>query len=324
MRIGILGAGGIGSVIAALLSRTSHEVVLVARGDHFAAIERDGLEVSGAIEAHGVPQLVASGGELPTLDMLLLTTKTYDSSEALARVDPAKVAAVASLQNGIAKDNLLTAHFGPEKVIGGATMIGGERTGPGQVRCSLLGRTYFGEFDGAASPRLQAIREAFEAGGLPVEVDEDIRSIEWTKQVLQAATAPLAALIRQPLHALYSGPAASLVRDIVVEGTAVAAAHRIELNSTEPWNLPLAAMIDAARPDGIALARATGAELAERGATNVRISMEQDVVAGRKTELEETAGWVVRESQRLGVAAPTLEIVCTAVRALTETSPNGR
>jgi 2-dehydropantoate 2-reductase len=316
MRIAVLGAGGVGSVVAGMLAQTAHDVVLVARGEHFAAIQAGGLAIEGAVAAVSRPRLVEHAGALRAVDVLLVVTKTYDTLEALRDVDPAEVTAVASLQNGVLKDRLLAGHFGSQKVIGCATMVGGERLGPGRVRYTLAGDTFFGESDGAASPRVEALAQAFREAGLGVQVARDIASIEWTKQVLQAANGPLAAITRLPLHAIYLGPAAVLYQRIVREAAAVAAAHGVALDREQAWGGPLADLLDLDDEAGLALIRTYGERLAARGATNVRISMEKDVATGSRTELEETAGWVEREAARLGVAAPNLSFACQAVRAL--------
>lgn len=316
MRIAVLGAGGVGSVVAGLLARTHHDVVAVARGEHLAAIQTQGLTIEGAVSAHTRPALAGRGRELRAVDVLLVVTKTYDTLVALRDVDPGEVAAVASLQNGVLKDRLLAAHFGQEKVIGCATMVGGERLGPGRVRYTLAGDTFFGEFDGTMSARVTALADAFRDAGLGVQVARDIASIEWTKQVLQAANGPLAAITRQPLHAIYLGPAAVLYQRIVREAAAVAAAHGVALDREQAWGGPLADLLDLDEEAGLALIREYGERLVARGATDVRISMEKDIATGSRTELEETAGWVEREAARLGIAAPNLSFACQAVRAL--------
>lgn len=316
MRIAVLGAGGVGSVVAGLLATTSHDVVLVARGEHLAAIQAHGLAVEGAVTAVTRPGLVERASDLRDIDVLLVVTKTYDTLEALAGVDPGEVGAAASLQNGVLKDRLLEEHFGRDRVIGCATMVGGERLGPGRVRYTLAGDTFFGEFDGTASARVEALAGAFREAGLGVQVARDIASIEWTKQVLQAANGPLATITRGPLHAIYLGPAAVLYQRIVREAAAVAAAHGVALDREQTWGGPLADLLDLDDDAGLALIREYGERLVARGATNVRISMEKDVATGSRTELEETAGWVEREAARLGIAAPNLAFACQAVRAL--------
>ncbi|MFN0096926.1 MAG: ketopantoate reductase family protein [Dehalococcoidia bacterium] len=316
MRIAVVGGGGLGSVYAGKLALSGQDVVVRTRGGHIEAIRRDGLRLEGAYSGVARPALAASGPEIGEADLLILATKTYDTAEVLKDIDPASFGAVASVQNGVLKDDVLAAHFGRDKVVGCAAMVGAERTAPGVVHCTLPGETFFGEFTGEMSPRVLAIGQAFERAGLGVDVTPRVQSIEWTKQVLQCGTAPLNTITRMPLHTMFLGPAATVYREVIIEAAAVAAAHGVTLDRHPRWGGAVAELLECGREEGLELVRARGRALEARGATNIRISMQQDVAAGRRIELEETAGHIAREAQRLGIAAPYLDALCTCVRAI--------
>jgi 2-dehydropantoate 2-reductase len=323
VRIAVLGVGGVGSVLAAFLRRVDrHEVVAVARGEQCAAIREHGLRVDGLKQAHAWPRVVGSAAELRSIDLLLLSTKTFSTLDALADVNPREVRMVASLQNGVLKDQLLARHFGWETVIGCTTMLGGERLSPGVVRYMLDGETFFGELDGGVSARVREIGDAFQQAELPFQLSDNIRSLEWTKQVLQAATAPLSALLRLPLHQLYRGPAARLYYRIVLEAAAVAAAEGVDLDAVHAWGGPVASLLGASEDEALRQLTAFAEALEARGGTNIRVSMLQDLDAGRPTEIEETAGHVVSLGRAAGVATPYLDFACQAVRAASAASAN--
>src|SRR5579885_3675652 len=82
MKIGFVGAGGIGSWYAGLLSRGGHDVVLIARGAHLDAINARGLEVRGPSEtfiAH--PKATSNGGELAGCEYVVVSVKGYSIPE---------------------------------------------------------------------------------------------------------------------------------------------------------------------------------------------------------------------------------------------------
>ena len=68
---------------------------------------------------------------------------------------------------------------------------------------------------------------------------------------------------------------------------------------------------------------ARGAELVAAGKTKIMLSMGQDIRAGRKTEIDETVGYVVAEGERLGVAVPTLRLACDLIRGIEQAQLEG-
>ena len=132
MRVIILGAGGVGSVIAGYLARRGCESVMIARPGHAVAVQKDGLQIRGLenFQVH-VPAL-ADAKSLHEADMLIIAVKTKDMDRALAGVAHLNVGGVASIQNGVVKNEQLARVFGWEKVVGSTTMIGATlvRDGP--------------------------------------------------------------------------------------------------------------------------------------------------------------------------------------------------
>ena len=316
MRIAVLGAGSLGGLIAGALAGAGIETTLLARGETARIIAERGIAIEGALSASGRPKVVVDPGRLGEVDVVLVAVKTYDTEQALAEIEPSRVGAAASLQNGVLKDDLLRSKFGPGKVLGCATQLGGQRIAPDRIRCMFPGKTFFGEFDGSTSPRLDKLADAFTVAGLPVERSTVISSLEWTKAVLQAATAPLAAIVGRPLHEIYLGPAAALYVHIVREAAAIAKACGVDLDGEQPWGGPMAALLSLDDAAAVELVQSYGRDFVARGATQIRISMQQDVAAGRPTEIDETAGHLVNEGRRLGIPTPYLDAACTLTRAL--------
>jgi len=217
MRIVILGAGGIGSIVAAFFARAGHDATLIARGEHLRATRERGIRVTGLAE-FTTPVTVAERAD-GACDALILATKTPDTRSALAAVEGLRPALSLSLQNGVAKDGVLAETFAP--VVGATTMVAASRTGPGAVAYTLDGATYVG---GEAAE----LAEAWNATGLHMTVVDNVLGHEWAKQALQGPAATLAVASDLPNHLVHlrlARPFALALREVA----AVADAAGIEL-----------------------------------------------------------------------------------------------
>src|SRR4051812_7437103 len=99
MHVAILGAGALGSILAAHLARAGQDVTLLARGDRAALLAQRGVSVTGLAEITMPVRVLIDPSLLTSADLLILTVKTYDTHAALAGVSGAKVTSVFSVQN---------------------------------------------------------------------------------------------------------------------------------------------------------------------------------------------------------------------------------
>jgi len=320
MRVVVLGAGGVGSVIVGYLARAGYDVVMLARPGHAAVVQQEGLWVSGLERFHVRAPAFADAKDLHTADMLIITVKTKDMARALAGVAHMQVGGVASLQNGVVKNEQIAAVFGWDKVVGATTMIGASLLRDGEVEYTLDGVTFFGELDNRQSERVKNIVEMFVKSGLKSAVADDIESVEWTKQAFQNPFAPLSAMTRLPVHLVWSSPQlAALSVHMFREVTAVAKARGVSLSQHPAWSLfNIAIWRDAPFNDAVQMITDVGARVAATARTHIIPSMLQDVLAGKQTEIEETVGYVMKEGQRLGIPVPYTEFAYRAVKAIEE------
>jgi 2-dehydropantoate 2-reductase len=250
-------------------------------------------------------------------DALVLATKTTDTVDALTHVAGLRPGVALSLQNGILKTTQLAEAFGDGPVLGAATMIAATRSAPGVVEYTLDGMTTIGELGAPVSARVEALAAAWNAAGLHMRAVDDILAHEWAKQALQAGAAPLAGLTHLPSHLIWGTP--PLARSLVLmvrEVAAVAAALGIDLSRDESYGFDMRAIASDPFDEAVARVIARGDELVAAGKTRIMLSMGQDVRAHRPTEIEETAGHVVAEADRLGVPVPTLRMACELIRGL--------
>jgi 2-dehydropantoate 2-reductase len=325
MRVVVLGAGGVGSVVAGYLARAGYDVVMLARQGHATAVRQAGLRISGIEDFRVQIPALDNAADLRTADALIITVKTKDMERALAGVAHLKIGCVASLQNGVVKNEQIARVFGWDKVVGATTMIGAALLRDGEVEYTLDGVTFFGELDGHHSERVSQIVELFIHAGLKAAAADDIVSVEWTKQAFQNPFAPLSAITRLPVHRVWSSPQlAALSVHMFREVAAVAQARGVALSKHPAWSLfHIAVWRDAPFDEAVRMLVEVGERVTASGRTHIIPSMLQDVLAGKQTEIEETVGYVYKEGQRLGIPVPYTEFAYRTVKAIEETY-NGR
>lgn len=189
MRVAIFGAGALGSVIGALLSRRN-EVLLITRGEHLKSIRENGLKVTGITE--GIFHLEAESYYPGGYDLIILTVKAYDTEEAIENIKREyKGEAIMTFQNGVGIVDMLS-NF---DVIPGVTTHGATLISPGVVRHAGYGDTYIGEKNGEISERVLMIARNFTECGLKTEVVNDIMERRWIKAAINACINPLTAVL---------------------------------------------------------------------------------------------------------------------------------
>lgn len=299
MKIGIIGAGAMGSLIGFYLSGVGgHEVWLLdAWQQHIATIQAHGLECEhDTTRARRRVNATTVPTEVGDCDVVIILVKAHQTARAAeyARALARETTLVVTLQNGVGNREVLAQALGQQRVTQGVTLLGATLLGPGQVRHAGSGPTIFaGTRDHA--DRLAALVTVFQAAGLPTEIRDDVEALIWSKLAVNVGINALTALLRVPNGVLAVTPATrDLVRKLVGEATAVAAARGTPLPDDTPARV-------------LAVAETTRAN---------RSSMLQDVLRGSPTEIETINGAIVREGERLGVPTPYNRVITELVRAL--------
>ena len=134
MKIVILGAGALGSIIGGHLARAGEEVMVIARGPRAAFVQQHGISLTGLANFTVPVQVTTNPQEVRAADVLIVAVKTADTEAALASVRHVQVGSALSIQNGVLKDEQLAHTFGWDKTLGAAAIISGEVTANGSVR----------------------------------------------------------------------------------------------------------------------------------------------------------------------------------------------
>jgi 2-dehydropantoate 2-reductase len=308
-RVCIVGAGVIGSLFAGHLARVCEVSVLTRRREHAAALDRDGLRVSGKSELHS--RVVASDdpSDLPDPDVAIVATKAPGLRPAIRLLEGRYPGAtVTTVLNGLGAEEVVR-EYGGWPIVSGVTFMSGTKHSDTHVEYILDTETWLGPYEDTPFDVVQDLADTIVAAGLKAEALPDLRPAQWSKLIFNAAVNPSAALTGLPHDFHFAqerdpGDLGHLVHGLVDEGKAVAAAAGIELHD-DPWEMNVLAT--------------------KRGSAHYP-SMLEDVEADRETEIELITGSLVREAARHDVPVPLHQLVYALVKgreAVRNPAPTG-
>ena len=287
----ILGAGGVGGFVGAILGAAGHRVTLVLRPGSLAP-HPDTLALESPLGSAQCRVSWATRLAEPA-DVLWVTVKAPQLEAAIATVEPQLPAAVVPLLNGIDHVAVLRARFG-DRVIPGTIAGETERVAPGRiVHRSRLARLAFLE---SGREPLESAVKAFTAFGCACAFVPDEPTLLWSKLVMLAP------------FALTTTARAGTIGDVRMDPAWQA---RLEACAREACAVALGS---GARVDADAIGKALGT--LEPG---MRSSMAKDVVAHRPPELDAIASPILRGGQRLGIPTPATAAIAQMVASMATT-----
>lgn len=291
MRHAILGAGGVGGFVGAVLAAAREPVLLLLRPGTL-AVHPPTLTLDSPFGQLVAPVAKAASLE-EEVDLLWVTPKATQLEAALGAVPtPGRVGMVVPLLNGVDHVARLRAHF-RGRVIPATIAAELERSGPGRiVHRSPFARFGFAAAGQAALAEVTAILTRF---GCSCTFEADELTLLWRKLVLLAPMALNTTAARRSVGELRADPA---------------------------WNQ----RFEQAAREACAVALAEGARVdAEQALTllrsfpeSLRSSMQKDVAAGRAPELDAIGGPILRGGQRHGIAVPVTAELVAAIAAANE------
>lgn len=303
MKIGIIGAGAMGSLYGALLSRREENRIFLLDTwkDQVEAINRYGISIEEegdetvfkSIKAFTEAQTLADQEGAVDLAVILVKSTFTKAAVASNKVIFGKDTVALTLQNGMGNIDLIGEKIGLENVIAGTTAHGATVLGPGKIRHGGIGKTFIGELDGRNTHRLKTIKDVFQGVGIETEISTNVLGLIWEKLLVNVGINALTGITKlKNGELLVYDTITELMEDAVREGEAVARAKGIILGEGTKVMEPVEYVK--------AIARATE--------TN-KSSMLQDLLKGSKTEIEMINGAIVREGEVLGVATPVNRVL---------------
>ena len=314
MKVIVLGAGGLGSIIAGHLSQAGEDVTLVARGDRAKFLVKNGITITGLADFNTPCTISTEPKEITHADVLMVAVKTYHLEEALASVAHIKFSSVLSVQNEVQSYESLASVFGQSNTVGSSPAFSGEVQANGDVQFTVNGGFAIGELPTGVSDRVQALVSILQGSGINSEAALNIRSLQWSKFAAWAAGMPLAVTMRLESHKFFSDRDCALIFvRILCEVGNIAAEKNIPLVDRGPFLVE--AILSGPEEEAVSVLREMGIQFA-KNAPNHRWSSLLDLERGRKLETYEMLGYAVAEAKKLGVPVPTLEVCYSIVSGI--------
>ena len=321
MKICVVGAGAIGGYMAVRLADAGHEVSVVARGPHLAAIRGRGLTLIEADAERTIAPAAATDDlrELGAHDIVLLALKAHQITPVAADLAGllAPEGVLVTLQNGIPwwyfqklggefagrvvetvdPGGTLARTIDPDRLIGCIAYPAAIIAEPGVIRHVEGNRFPLGELDGRETPRVQRVSETFTGAGFKARILDDVRSEIWLKLWGNLTFNPISAMTHATLVDICQFPlsrelAVALMTEAQAVGERLGAHFRVPLER-----------------------RINGAEAVGRHKT----SMLQDVEAGKPLEIDGMLGAVVELADATGIPVPALRTLYACVSLLDRT-----
>lgn len=292
MRFVIYGAGALGSLFGGLLS-SHNEVFLIGRRGHMEAIKKNGLRIEGITDKTFYPGVDVKGKEC---DVVILTTKAYDTENAVKEILRrfGKVP-VLSLQNGLKNEEIISEIVGEEYALGGVTNHGATFIENGRIFHAGEGDTIIGEMNGEITERIKDISQAFNKCGIETKISRDIKKEIWKKAIINASINGLTSILKcRNGYLLKNKNAEILLEKICRECIKISSKSGIDVGE---------GIIEKAK------------EVALKTSENIS-SMLQDLLKGKKTEIDEINGAFVEIAKKNGMNAPLNEFIYLAVKSM--------
>lgn len=297
-KICIAGCGAVGCLLAGFLQEALGipPVCIVRRREHYEALRREGCFIEGKI-ARTVKMESYMAGELEegSCDTTIVAVKAYDAKAALEEASRLSNTVALASNGFVDVKQLLDRGIG---VLGVIVEYGVIRKGDNRVEVTGLGRLIIGGYRGGVKVEAEQLAQILLRGGADVVYVDDIVPYQWAKAAVNAGLNAVTAILGVRNRVVAENEwARSLAIRAAEEVSSVAMAIGIRLPYT-PGDYLL--------------------EIASKTGLN-KSSMLQDVEAGRKTEVDEIIGYVIKRGEELGVSTPILKYLYMLIKALEET-----
>jgi 2-dehydropantoate 2-reductase len=300
-RVAVVGAGAVGGYFGGMLARAGAPVVMIGRPAFVEAVRRNGLlldtlQFKETVRVEASTELEAARGA----DVVLFCVKTIDTEATARALAPlmSSPATLASLQNGV--DNTEKIRDAGIDALSAVVYVAASVPEPARVK-------HVGRGDLVVGPRnvrAEKFAALFERAGVPCRISDNIDGELWTKLIWNCALNAISALGRARYGQIAaSEDARKVVENVVDEVLAVAGAARIHLPCVEDLKAGLAGALKIAT-QMLGAISSTG----------------QDLMRGKRTEIDSLNGYIAKRGAELGVPTPVNHALYTLVKLAEESN----
>lgn len=307
MKVGVVGPGAMGCLLAGKIAQAGNEVLLLDHTpDRVKIIKERGVIIEGLQGNLQVEiPITLHPADLVETELILICVKAYDTqnvARALGHTGDGPF--ILTLQNGVGNVEILGEILPKEKIIAGITSQGATDLGFGQVRHAGQGDTFIGygfpkgEIDLGQDPQLNRVKSLLDKSGFITQLVPKIEDLIWSKLLINAGINALTALthLKNGRIIEFSG-IKEIMEEAVQEGIWVGKRKGIQFIYPDPLGQVKK------------VCQLTGNNIS---------SMLQDVIKKKRTEIDFLNGVIVREGQRYGISVPTNSLLTRLVKTIEE------
>lgn len=301
-RIAIIGAGAIGSVLGAFLSRAGEDVTLIGRSEHMKVIDQNGLQVDGVSGSFTARVATAEVLDFQP-DFAFLTVKTQDVPAALqANKVFLTDALLVTFQNGVRSDKMVASLLPRAQIISAVVNISASYLTPGTVTVTYPGSLVIGRPFGEPDAQLDRLATLLQHVA-PTSISANIQGVHWLKLIFNLNNA-FPALLNAPLHQVYAdGYLRQLAARVIREGLQTVKRAGIRLESLPEASVTLFQIVGAL-PAPLAGWLLASSARRIRSRWPLLGSTLQSLRRGRPTEIDYLNGEIVHLGGQLGMPTP--------------------
>jgi 2-dehydropantoate 2-reductase len=305
VKIAVIGAGAVGSVVGGLLSNAGEDVVLIGRKSHIEAINENGLVLDGPSGRIVVRVRAAENLDFKP-DLALLTMKLQDVESSVKELRQfLSDATIVTMQNGVRADNLVAGVLGKEHIVSSVVINNDQFLEPGRASYSIpfskLG-LLIGEPFGPNGERITSLL-ALLSKALPTAVSEDIGGAHWTKLVFNLTNAVPAVTGLCFQEGIQYREIRELNIALLREGLNTTEAAGIKTGPVPGFPLTLARTL-VKMPLRLSVPLMAKRMQTSLGEVPVLGSTLQSIKRGRSTEIDYLNGEIVSLGKKIGVPTP--------------------
>ncbi len=316
MKIAVIGAGAIGSVVAGYLAKSGEDVTLIGRKDQVEAINRGGLKTKGIRGEECLKVRALTKMDRP-YDLVIFTVKTQDMEEAYQEnAEFLEEGLVVTSQNGVQADNILSGHFDRDKIISSIVMFGSTYVRPGEVTFNFEGPWIIGKPYVPNDPSVHDVADIL-SKAFSVTVVNDIMGMKWLKLFINFNNC-IPALTGKSMQETFADlDLCRLSLMLLKEGIAIIQSANIELVSLPDFPKERTLGLSAMPLD-------QGAGVIQKVLTNLSKeplygSILQSILRGKTSEIDFINGEVVQLASHFRTSVPLNESVVEMVHEVERT-----
>jgi len=300
-KIYVLGAGAVGCYFGGMLARARKDVTLIARPNRVNAINQHGLEMDCKSFQEVVP--IKASSDLKSLadaDLILLSVKSPDTEQIIQEIASTipSQAVVVSLQNGVTNVDIATKHL-KNPIYAAVVYVAAGMIGDRTMKHHGRGELYIGSLQGVTSDdqqRLMAVCEAFESAGVPCSIAANLKKDMWLKFLVNCSFNAISGIGQMAYGEMVRIPEiVQQIENLTQEFLTIATKEGVSISLEE--------------------AKEANALIANTMVTQ-RSSTAQDLVRGKKTEIDFLNGYIVDLGKKHGIPVPYSETIVAMVKML--------